>query len=131
MTETLSSSIKEIKILDKQSLENLKKDSFLPKYLDIKNNTIIIKGTYTGGCHDDHLFELAVDGIFIDKALNNVDIILSHDSKGDDCKKIVRKSLAFDLQPLRNKYQKIHGKKIISLVLDLMGNTIVYSFDKQ
>jgi hypothetical protein len=131
VTETISSSVKEIKILDEQSIENLKKDLFLPKYLDIKNNIIIIRGTYTGGCHDDHLFELAIDGIFIDKALNKVDMILSHDSKGDDCKKIVRKSLAFDLQPLRNKYQKIHGKKINSLVLDLMGNTIEYSLDKQ
>jgi hypothetical protein len=126
-----SSSIKKIKLLDKKSIENLKRDLFIIKNLDIEDNVLYIQGTYTGGCHDDHLFELAVDDDFQDKDLDKINMILSHDSNGDDCKKIVRKSLVFDLQPLRRNYKNLPAKKTDTLILDLMGNTIKYSFNSQ
>ena len=124
-----SSSIKKIKLLDKKSMENLKRDLFIIRNVDIQDDILYIQGTYTGGCHDDHLFELVVNNDIQGKDLDKLSMILSHDSNDDDCKKIVRKSLAFDLLPLRKKYQNLPAKKTDFLILDIMGNTIKYSFD--
>lgn len=89
-------------LVDKKNIPTLKKDHVVINKIEIKDkDNLLIKVLFHGGCKE-HLFKLF--GFFEDNKILN--LLLEHDSNGDNCKMIVRKDLLFDLFEVKNDYKK-------------------------
>ena len=127
---TSSSDTNKVIFVDNGSfIENLKRDFFVLKGTDLKDDNLSLIVTYSGGCKK-HEFVLAATSDSTNSDLKKVNLTLSHDNKGDICKKIVRDSLNFDLLPLKERFQQNYGKKDGSMILHLKDKDIQYNFIK-
>ena len=87
-------------LVNKNNIPTLKKDHIVINKIEIKEkDNIVIKVLFHGGCKE-HLFRLF--GFFEDNRILN--LLLEHDSNGDNCKMIVRKDLIFDLLTVKNDF---------------------------
>lgn len=128
MTIDSSNITKTVILVDNESLlKKLKMDFFMLKETNLKDDNLSVVVTYSGGCKN-HEFVLAVVPNFANNELENINLILSHDNKGDMCKKMVRDSLKFNLLPLKEKFQKNYGKKEGTIILHLKNKDIQYNF---
>lgn len=127
---TSSSDTNKVIFVDNGSfIEKLKSDFFVLKGTDLKDDNLSLIVTYSGGCKK-HEFVLAATSHSTNSDLKKVNLTLSHDNKGDICKKIVRDSLNFDLLPLKERFQQNYGKKEGSMILHLKDKDIQYNFIK-
>ncbi len=90
--------IEKVILVDKKDIPTIKKDYIVINKMEIKDkDNILIKVLFHGGCKD-HLFRLF--GFFGDRGILN--LLLEHDSNGDNCKMIVREDLIFSLSTVKN-----------------------------
>lgn len=130
MVTSSSDMTNKVILFDNESLiEKLKMDFFILKETNLKDDNLSLVVTYSGGCKK-HEFVLAAAPNFANSNLKKINLILSHDNKGDMCKKIVRDSLNFDLLPLKEKFQQNYGKKEGTMILHLKNKDIQYDFLK-
>lgn len=116
--------LNKIILTDKQKIPILKNDFVGISEMNIKDNdNLSIEISFYGGC-EDHSFRLF--GFFDDHRI--LTLFLEHDSKGDQCKMIVRKELLFDLSPIKNNYQlnKQNKERDDSLMLKLKNRETKY-----
>jgi len=74
-------------------------DPFQFKSVEIIGSTIEIIVQYGGGCNS-HRFSLLTTGLLKESLPPQLDLILSHDADGDECKAIITDTLLFDLSSL-------------------------------
>ncbi|HLV29984.1 MAG TPA: hypothetical protein VKY57_00305 [Chitinispirillaceae bacterium] len=74
-------------------------DPFQFNSVNVIGSTIEIIVQYGGGCKK-HKFSLLTTGLLKESFPPQLDLILSHDSDGDECKAIVTDTLLFDLSSL-------------------------------
>src|SRR5215203_1811274 len=80
-------------LVNKNDIPALKKDHIII-------NKMEIKVLFHGGCKE-HLFKLFG---FFGEDNRILNLLLEHDSNGDNCKMIVRKDLIFDLLTVKNDF---------------------------
>ncbi len=80
-------------------IRDLKRAPYIIKSIQLFENEIQIKISYTGGCKT-HDFQLVVNRNSISKLTKDINLNLSHNDNDDRCKRIVNEKLAFDLSPL-------------------------------
>ena len=92
-------------------------------------DTYTIEVEYGGGC-EIHEFKLIIESAFMESNPVQTNALLSHNSKGDVCRAIIRDRLYFNFSPLkeiyRDAYQTDHGTIIIHLAG--ISDPIEYSF---
>lgn len=69
----------------------------------IKDNILIIRINYSGGCKD-HYFGLYSLSVFDESFPVQLDMRLSHNGNGDDCDRIMYDTLYFDLTSVKNLF---------------------------
>lgn len=74
-------------------------DQFQFSSVNVIGSTIEIMVQYAGGCNR-HKFSLFTTGLLKESFPPQLDLILSHDADGDECKAIVTDTLLFDLSSL-------------------------------
>jgi len=88
-------------LVNKNDIPALKKDHIIINKMEIKDkDNILIKVLFHGGCKE-HLFKLFG---FFGEDNRILNLLLEHDSNGDNCKMIVRKDLIFDLLTVKNDF---------------------------
>ena len=90
---------KTLLLLDSDEIRDLKRVSYIIKSIQLFENEIQIKISYTGGCKT-HYFQLVVNRNSISKLTKDINLNLSHNDNNDRCKRIVSEKLVFDLSPL-------------------------------
>lgn len=90
---------KTLLLLDSDEIRDLKRVPYIIKSIQLFENEIQIKISYTGGCKT-HDFQLVVDRNSISKLTKDINLNLSHNDNDDRCKRIVSEKLVFDLSPL-------------------------------
>jgi hypothetical protein len=122
--------VKKLILLSKEfDVKKLKIDPFHLKRAKLVDKDILMVSVfYTGGCKKHDFALVAAPGFMTTNSSLQVDLVLIHRNNGDACKKIVTESLHFDLAPLKEKYQEIHGRKLGRATLLLMNTVIEYEF---
>ena len=125
-----NSSTQEDKIVlaNKSNPDRWKKDTRFITKSKIEKNNLFLTITYSGGCKE-HTFELVAWNYFIVKP-NGIDahILLSHDSRSDSCKALIKKELCFDLSPLNSEYYNLFQSTSGTIVLLLDNLKLRYKF---
>ena len=131
---SFSRNLTDIQIIDNWIDAGFAKDPLTILATDIKNDSLYISTRYGGGCKE-HTFALFSTAAFMESFPVQVDVKLYHDSDGDACKALVNTNLAFNLKPLKKKFQEYYsssGTMIIRLwdASDTVsfGHTINYVF---
>lgn len=75
-----------------------------------------VDAQWAGGCTHHDVDAVAWTG-WMESHPVQVGLALSHDAHGDACKALVRRTLQFDLEPLRRAYAKAYGDAPGTLVL--------------
>lgn len=73
----------------------------------IENDTLRVRVSYTGG-GKAHEFSLIAWNYFLESYPVQAEILLSHNANGDSCEAVIKKTLAFDLSPLKNEYRRMY-----------------------
>jgi len=94
-------------------------DPFQSVLVRIEGDTLVAEVTYGGGC-GEHRFALAFASLFMESEPVQVRGLLSHDARGDLCQALLRRTLRYDLTPLRRAYETAY--RTGSGVIDLQGN---------
>ena len=90
----------------------------------IKENNLLIKIGYAGGC-ENHSFSL-IGNKYISKSLPPIRrVMLGHDSNNDQCKELITRKIKFNIEEFA--YKKVSGSQII-LKLDGWKDRIIYTF---
>lgn len=109
-------------LIDKKDISALEKNFIGINQMEIKNKDNLLIGVlFNGGCKE-HFFKLF--GFFEDNEVLN--LILEHDSNGDQCKMVERKNLLFDLSPIRNNYSVNETIQHKFLILKLKNREVKY-----
>lgn len=82
---------------------------------------------YGGGCAD-HAAALLVDGAFMESQPPVLRARIAHNAKNDLCKALVSRTFEFALQPLRDHYGVSYQSSVGSLIVDIGGRRVTYSF---
>ena len=90
---------KTLLLLDSDEIMDLKRVPYIIKSIQLFENEIQIKISYSGGCKT-HDFQLVVNRNSISKLTKDINLNLSHNDNNDRCKRIVSEKLVFDLSPL-------------------------------
>jgi hypothetical protein len=106
---------KMVMILNSDEIRKLDNAPFMIKAIRLVGNEIDINVFYTGGCKA-HEFNLVADK-FLDSRDPSIRLNLSHDDKGDKCKRIVTDNLVFDLSPLISLNPKFKQRDSIKLLI--------------
>jgi hypothetical protein len=112
-------------LVGKMNVSTLNRDFMVINKMNISdNNNVLIGITFYGGCKE-HTFKLY--GFFEDD--KNLSLHLEHNANGDQCKRLIREELFFDLSPIRKYYTIGLGKiPFASLKLKLGKLEAEYSF---
>ena len=81
-----------------------------------EGSVLLVDVSYGGGCAPHDLDAVAWTG-WMESHPVQVGLAVAHDAHGDACKALVRRSLRFDLEPLRKAYQQAYGAAPATLVL--------------
>ena len=76
----------------------------------ISSDVFVLVTQYGGGC-THHDFKLFGSKLFLESLPPQVEIVLSHNANGDQCKALITDSLRFSLTRLRELYQSSYGSK--------------------
>ncbi len=87
---------------------DIKNDWAQIKEISISGDIVFLSVEYGGGCRE-HYFALFGLRYFLESNPPQAEIYLSHDANRDACKALLRRSLQFDLRPLREAYQFAYG----------------------
>jgi hypothetical protein len=105
--------------------QQLPADPVLTSEVRIQYDMLTLSLSYGGGCWD-HLFALHSTGTLSMSQPPEVDLVLSHDAKGDPCKALISRNITFDLSSLLPSEQ---GQSTVRILLKFPGDTINHYFD--
>ena len=80
------------------------------KSTSLSSDVLVLAVQYGGGC-THHDFKLFGSKLFLESNPPQVEIVLSHNENGDQCKALITDSLRFSLTRLRELYQSSYGSK--------------------
>ncbi len=104
-------------------------DYFYIESAKIIKDTLQIEVSASGGC-EEHLFDLYWDGSFLESYPVQTKLTLTHDSQGDICEAIIRKTLVFDLSSLKKSYQSGYLTQSGTIIISINNEkSLSYSFD--
>lgn len=89
----------------------------------LEADLLVLQTRYGGGC-TLHALDLVAWGGWLESFPVQVNVLLTHDAKGDRCKALVSRTLRFDLTPLAQAYRAAYcpgGAERTTLVLRLAG----------
>ena len=91
---------------------------FKIKNITQKDDALVVEVQYSGGCVDNHVFELYSTGKPDENGV--IDMFLLHKTKGDLCKMMVMQPRVFDISKLSNRKNfttfRINGSEIFIAV---------------
>jgi hypothetical protein len=109
-------------LIEKKDIPALENNFIGINKMEIKNKDNLLIGVlFNGGCKE-HFFKLF--GFFDDNEILN--LIIEHDSNGDQCKMVERKNLIFDLSPIRIEYLVNETIQHKFLILKLKNREVKY-----
>ena len=115
--------IEKVILVDKKNIPTFKKDYIVINKMEIKDkDNILIKVLFHGGCKD-HLFRLF--GFFENRGILN--LLLEHDSNGDNCKMIIREDLIFSLSSVKDNDTIKNNIQENFLILKLQNLEVKYN----
>jgi len=97
---------KEVQVIEDPSsfdLRKIQKDSFAIDTAFIDGDLLHLEVSYRGGCKE-HDFTLYSTGAVLFTNPPGTETYLSHDAREDTCQKAIQEELAFDLSPLRERF---------------------------
>lgn len=108
--EQASTAVKKIEV-DKRFEVIVEDLQFNLKKVQVEGNYLKAEVTYSGGCIDNHEFELVTSGSIKEDGI--MDIWLLHKTKGDECKKMFVEERYFDISKiLRLRSNKLKGFRV-------------------
>lgn len=97
--------------------------------LVIEGDTLSVAVGYGGGC-ETHLFEICWPGLgFQESDPVQVNLGIWHGGTPDMCDAYLSETLEFDLAPLQAEWKNAYGEGPGTLTINLMGESIDYSFE--
>jgi hypothetical protein len=84
----------------------------------VEGGVLEVDAGWSGGCTAHDVDAVAWTG-WMESWPVQVGVALTHDAHGDACKALVRRTLRFDLEPLRRAYAKAYGSGSATLVLQV------------
>lgn len=84
----------------------------------VEGGILEVDAQWAGGCSRHDVDAVAWTG-WMESHPVQVGLALAHDAHGDACKALVRRTLRFDLEPLRRAYAKAYGSGPATLVLQV------------
>ncbi len=76
--------------------------------------------TFGGGCAR-HRIALLISQVFMESHPVQVHARLAHDADADMCKALLRRTLTFDLTPLKRRYRASYGGGSAAIIINLSG----------
>lgn len=88
---------------------------FKIKNITQKDEALVVEVQYSGGCVDNHVFELYSTGKPDENGV--IDMFLLHKTKGDLCKMLLMQQRVFDISKLSNRKNfttfRVNGSEVI------------------
>lgn len=75
---------------------------------------------FGGGCAR-HRIALLIGHVFMESHPVQVHARLAHDADGDMCKALLKRTLTFDLTPLKRRYRASYGGGSAAIIINLSG----------
>jgi len=116
-------------ILDDDFFQNAPRDPYKIINIGLEVDILEINVSYSGGC-EEHEFSLFGSSSFKENSLVQIEVILSHNDNDDPCDGVCTEKLAFDLSPLKEKWQEAYHQNSGTIVIWLEGveESISYEF---
>ena len=86
----------------------------------IRDNTLTITMSYSGGC-EDHDFTLVAADAFMESYPVQLAVSVAHDAHGDRCRAYLTETYGFNLTPVKTLYQEAYQEDAGTIVLRLQG----------
>ena len=98
----------------------------------IRDNTLTITMSYSGGC-EDHEFTLVASDVFMESYPVQLEVSVAHDAHGDRCRAYLTETYGFDLTPIKTLYQDAYQEDAGTIVLRLQdapenAPDLIYTF---
>ncbi len=112
-----SSDVQPAAVAFDSQLDDWSQDPYTLEDVSVTADTITLRVSYAGGC-EDHEFEFVAYAGWFESLPARAGVVLAHDDRGDDCEELVRRTLEFDLTPIKMDYMAAYdaGDRV---VLDL------------
>lgn len=107
-------------ILDDDLFKNASRDPYKIINIGLEGDILEINVSYSGGC-EEHEFSLIGDSSFKKSLPVQIEVVLSHNDNDDPCDGIYTEELAFDLSPLKEKWQEAYQKNSGTIIVWLEG----------
>jgi hypothetical protein len=116
-------------ILDYDLFKNASRDPYKIINIGFDVDILEINVSYSGGC-EEHEFSLFGDSSFKESLPVQIKVVLSHNDNDDPCDGIYTEELAFDLSPLKEKWQEAYQQNsgIIIIWLEGLEESLSYEF---
>jgi hypothetical protein len=108
------------------------KDPLTVERVTLEGDTLILEVTHAGGCVE-HEYGLAWDGLFLESDPPQVNLVPLHDARGDACKALIQKTLAFDLSLLKARWREAYHREHGTLFVQVVGapDSVRYTFQAE
>ena len=107
-------------ILDDDLFQNASRDQYKIINIGIEVDILEINVSYSGGC-EEHEFSLFGSSSFKESLPVQIEVVLSHNDNDDPCDGIYAEEIAFDLSPLKEKWQKAYQQNSGTIIIWLEG----------
>ena len=116
-------------ILDDDLFQNASRDPYEIINIGLEVDILEINVSYSGGC-EEHEFSLFGSSSFKESSPVQMEVVLSHNDNNDPCDGICAEELAFDLSPLKEKWQEAYQQNSGTIIIWLEGveEPISYEF---
>lgn len=116
-------------ILDDDLFQNASRDPYEIINIGLEVDILEINVSYSGGC-EEHEFSLFGSSSFNESSPVQIEVVLSHNDNNDPCDGICAEKLAFDLSPLKEKWQEAYQQNSGTIIIWLEGveESISYEF---
>lgn len=92
--------VKKVIIDAAREIAEAKQKSYSINSFSIQADTLILEVTYTGGCGQNS-FQLYSNGLLMKSLPPQINVYLEHSIENETCKKEIKRTLKFDISPLR------------------------------
>ncbi len=92
--------VKKVIIDAAREIAEAKQKSYSINSFSIQGDTLILDVTYTGGC-GQNTFQLYSNGLLMKSLPPQINVYLEHSIESETCKKEIKRTLKFDISPLR------------------------------
>ncbi len=92
--------VKKVIVNGAREIEEAKQKTYTLNSFSFNGDTLIMEVTYTGGC-GQNTFELYSNGLLMKSLPPQINVYLEHSIENETCKKEIKKTLKFDLSPLK------------------------------